>query len=57
MTLTKLNIDLLYYNRIDNIVEKLLAPCFLNSKLYLRSVGFFRSSIYALISESLEEFV
>ena len=43
-------------SKSDDIIENLYRPCLENSSVYYRGVGYFRSSIFELLDESLVKF-
>ena len=46
-----------YLNSFDSdAIEVLYKPCFSNSTAYYRGVGYFRSSVFGLMTDELVEF-
>ena len=43
-------------SKSNDIVKELYVPCLSNSKTYYRGVGYFRSTIFDLLDDSLIEF-
>ena len=51
-------IKLLSYikTRKDNVIENLYRPCLVNSSKYVRGAGYFRSSVYSLMTADILDF-
>jgi len=45
-----------YFTDEDNVIEKLYSPCLKNASKYVRAVGYFRSSVFSLMTEDLLDF-
>ena len=45
-----------YFTDEDNVIEQLYSPCLKNSSKYVRAVGYFRSSVFSLMTEDLLDF-
>tara|TARA_B100000767_G_scaffold275710_1_gene314563 strand:- start:4161 stop:6308 length:2148 start_codon:yes stop_codon:yes gene_type:complete len=45
-----------YFTDEDNVIERLYSPCLKNSSKYVRAVGYFRSSVFSLMTEDLLDF-
>ena len=50
------NLKSTYDTSIDNVIDELYAPLFRNSVRYVRAAGFFRSSVFRLMTDDLLEF-
>ena len=52
------NLDLPTYikTRKDNVVDVLYRPCLVNSSKYIRGAGYFRSSVYSLMTDDVLQF-
>lgn len=58
MNLRELNLRISYRNKGNvNMVDSFLLPCLQCAKIYKRSVGFFSSSVFELLSVGLENFI
>lgn len=58
MNLMDLDLKISYRNKgSDNMVDSFLVPCLKCAKIYKRSVGFFSSSVFELISSGLNNFI
>jgi hypothetical protein len=55
--LSKITLKTDYRSGRDIAWKDFYGPCMSNSVSYSRAVGYFRSSIYAIIGESLIEFI
>lgn len=54
MNLRELNLRISYRNKGNvNMVDSFLLPCLQCAKIYKRSVGFFSSSVFELLSVGL----
>ena len=45
-----------YATRDDDVVSDFYKPCLANSKYYFRGVGYFRSSVFKLMTDELVRF-
>jgi len=45
-----------YETDIDNVIEELYKPCLQNSNRYVRATGFFKTSIFRLMTEDILDF-
>ena len=45
-----------YFTDEDNVIKKLYSPCLKNASKYVRAVGYFRSSVFSLMTEDLLDF-
>ena len=45
-----------YETDVDNVIESLYKPCLRNSSIYVRATGFFKTSIFRLMTEELLDF-
>ncbi|MDA1131272.1 MAG: DEAD/DEAH box helicase family protein [archaeon] len=45
-----------YFTDEDNVIEELYSPCLKNASKYVRAVGYFRSSVFSLMTEDLLDF-
>jgi superfamily II DNA or RNA helicase len=45
-----------YFTDEDNVIERLYSPCLKNASKYVRAVGYFRSSVFSLMTEDLLDF-
>jgi superfamily II DNA or RNA helicase len=45
-----------YFTDEDNVIDKLYSPCLKTASKYVRAVGYFRSSVFSLMTEDLLDF-
>ena len=54
--LSNLNLPTYVKTRRDNVVDILYRPCLVNSSKYVRGAGYFRSSVYSLMTADVLQF-
>ena len=54
--LSNLNLPTYVKTRRDNVVDMLYRPCLVNSSKYVRGAGYFRSSVYSLMTADVLQF-